>query len=59
MHADLESQTCLWEPAEPDMMLCDRLDAMCWGLTDLFIEELKAPVVGISGAGRRKSRLNR
>lgn len=56
VHDVLEDQMCLWEPEDPNAMPCDRLDAMVWGMTDLFIEELKAPAVAPVNAGRKTSR---
>jgi phage terminase large subunit-like protein len=35
LHEDLEDQLCTWEPLG-DMPSPDRLDAMVWGLTELF-----------------------
>ena len=50
---ELEDQMCLWEPHEPDLMPSDRLDAVVWALSYLFIDQLvpvgfKLPTVGKS-----------
>ncbi len=55
VHEDLENQMCLWEPNDPHAMPSDRMDALVWGLTDLFIEEIRIPVVAPIVSGKKKS----
>lgn len=53
---ELEDQLCFWEPHEADMVPNDRLDALVWALSYLFIDEIATPDIATSKAGRRSSR---
>ena len=52
----LEDQLCLWEPHEPDATPNDRLDALVWGFTELFVDEIASPLIVPSIVGRKKSK---
>jgi phage terminase large subunit-like protein len=53
---ELEDQMCFWEPEEPDMVPCDRMDALVWALSFLFIDQLLSPIITPSEVGRKQSK---